>query len=158
MTTATQHTPVTTFNFAEGARSVALLLLRISLALPFYFSGLTKWDGFLRLSDNAIYLFTNEFKLHLFGRMIDFPFPAASALASAVSEIVVPVLLVLGLGTRFAAFAALGMTAVIQLVVPDGWVNYHLPWAAMAFSIFLFGPGGLSLDALVGRVTGQNRK
>lgn len=158
MPTITQRTTATVFDFAAGARSVALLLLRISLALPFYFSGLTKWDGFLRLSDNAIYLFTKEFKLHLFGRMIDFPFPAASALASAISEIVVPVLLVLGLGTRFAAFAALGMTAVIQLVVPDGWVNYHLPWAAMALSILLFGPGGLSLDALIRRAVAKSQE
>ena len=43
-----------------------------------------------------------------------------------------PILLVLGLGTRFAALGILCMTAIIQLTVPDGWANFHLPWAAMA--------------------------
>ena len=30
-----------------------------------------------------------------------------------------------------------------------------MPWAAMALSILLFGPGGLSLDALIRRAAGR---
>jgi len=41
------------------------------------------------------------------------------------------------------------MTGVIQLVVPDGWANFHLPWAAMAIAIVALGAGPLSLDHLV---------
>jgi putative oxidoreductase len=129
-------------------QTIAMLVLRVALAIPFYLSGLTKWDGFLRLSDNAVFLFQNEFKLHLFGRMLDFPFPVLSAYGAAVAEIVVPVLLILGLAARPAALVALAMTAVIQLVAPDAWVNFHLPWAAMALAIFAFGPGKFSLDHL----------
>ncbi len=140
----------------EIAEPIALLALRIALAIPFYLSGLTKWDGFLRLSDNAIFLFENEFKLHLFGRMVDFPFPAISAYGAAVAEIVVPILLVLGLAARPAAFVILGMTAVIQLVAPDAWVNFHLPWAAMALAIFAFGAGALSADHWLARVRGRD--
>lgn len=136
---------------AAVLQPAALFLLRISLALPFYLSGLTKWDGFLRLSDNAVFLFANEFKLHLFGRMVDFPFPVLSAYAAAVAEIVVPILLVLGFAARPAAAVALGMTAVIQLVAPDAWINFHLPWAAMALAILAFGAGGWSLDALMAK-------
>jgi putative oxidoreductase len=43
------------------------------------------------------------------------------------------------------------MTFVIQLVVPDGWLTYHLPWAAMAFALIALGPGALSLDRLIAR-------
>ena len=45
------------------------------------------------------------------------------AYASAIGEVCFPVLLVLGLGTRYAALGLMGMTAIIQLTVPDGWQN-----------------------------------
>jgi len=135
---------------------IALLALRIALAIPFYLSGLTKWDGFLRLSDNAIFLFQNEFKLHLFGSMVDFPFPTLSAYGAGIAEIVAPILLVLGFAARPAAFAVLGMTAVIQLVAPDAWVNFHLPWAAMALVILAFGAGTLSADHLISKMRGRS--
>ena len=51
----------------------------------------------------------------------------------------------------FAALGLLLMTSVIQLVVPDGWANFHLPSAAMAIAIIPLGPGLLSLDRLINR-------
>jgi putative oxidoreductase len=68
---------------------------------------------------------------------------------TGIAEITLPILLVLGLGTRFAALGLLVMTGVIQLVVPDGWANFHLPWAALAVAIIALGPGTLSLDHLI---------
>jgi putative oxidoreductase len=129
--------------------SLASLALRIGLAVPFFKSGLTKWDGFLQISDTPELLFTEEFKLHIFGRLIDYPFPKLMAWGSSLSEIVLPVFLVFGLGTRFAALGLLFMTALIQLTIPDGWANFHLPWAAMALSVIVIGPGKLSLDWLL---------
>jgi putative oxidoreductase len=41
------------------------------------------------------------------------------------------------------------MTAVIQLVFPDGWLAYHLPWGAMALALIAIGPGALSLDRMI---------
>ena len=38
------------------------------------------------------------------------------------------------------------MTAIIQLTVPGGWANFHLPWASMALAIMTFGPGRIALD------------
>jgi len=40
---------------------------------------------------------------------------------------------------------------VIQLTVPSGWANFHLPWAALAIGILALGPGALSLDHLLRR-------
>ena len=135
-------------DLAQVARVVAPPVLRIALALPFFKSGLTKWDGFLSLSPAASYLFEDEFKLHIFGHAYDFPFPAKFAYFDGIAEIVLPVLLILGFATRFSALALLVMTGVIQLVVPEGWANFHLPWAALAVAIMALGPGKLSLDHL----------
>lgn len=131
------------------ATAVAPPVLRLALAVPFFRSGLTKWDGFLELSPSATYLFSDEFKLHIFGGLYDFPFPNLFALVDGVAEIALPILLVLGLATRFAALALLVMTGVIQLVVPEGWANFHLPWAGLALAIMALGPGPLSLDHFI---------
>ena len=133
------------------AMVVAPPVLRIGLAVPFFKSGLTKWDGFLSLSPAATFLFEEEFKLHIFGQAYDFPLPTAFAYLYSIAEIVLPVLLVIGLVTRFSALGLLVMTGVIQLVVPEGWANFHLPWAGLALAIIALGPGALSLDHLLER-------
>jgi putative oxidoreductase len=126
-------------------------LLRIALAVPFFKSGLTKWDGFLSLSPAATFLFEEEFKIHIFATAYNLPAPAVLALFDSVAEVALPILLVIGLATRFSALGLLVMTGVIQLVVPDGWANFHLPWAALAVAIIALGPGPLSLDHLISR-------
>jgi putative oxidoreductase len=128
---------------------IAPPLLRLALALPFLRSGLTRWDGFLSLSPATLYLFENQFKIHLFGAVIGFPAPDTVALLVATAEIALPVLLLLGLATRLAALALLAMTGVIQLVFPDGWANFHLYWASLAVGIMALGAGPLSLDRVI---------
>ena len=125
------------------------LMLRIALAVPFWKSGILKWQGFLTPSDTAIALFTDVFRLHLPGGPYAFPAPAVFAFLSGCGEVILPVLLVLGLGTRFAAMGLLVMTCVVQLTVPEGW-PIHLTWAAMALGIAAWGPGRISLDYLLG--------
>jgi putative oxidoreductase len=73
------------------------------------------------------------------------------AYLDSIAEIVLPVLLVIGMATRFSALGLLVMTGVIQLVVPEGWANFHLPWAGLALAIIALGPGPLSLDHLLER-------
>ena len=50
---------------ASVAAAIAPPVLRIALALPFFRTGLTRWDGFLALSQSTLYLFEDEFKLHV---------------------------------------------------------------------------------------------
>ncbi len=126
-------------------------VLRIALALPFLRSGLTRWDGFLSLNPATPFLFETTFGLHLFGTTLPLPFPEALAWVTAVAEIALPVLLILGLASRFAALGLLAMTGVIQLIFPEAWVNYHLYWAALALGILALGPGNLSADVLIPR-------
>jgi putative oxidoreductase len=134
--------------------SLTQLVLRVALAVPFWKSGILKWSGFLQLNDTAVYLFTDEFKLHLPGGPYDFPAPAVMAFLSGCGEIAFPLLLVLGLGTRFAALGLLFMTCIVELTVPDGW-PIHLTWAAMALAIMAWGPGRLSIDHVLCRLTGS---
>jgi putative oxidoreductase len=127
-----------------------LLVLRLTLARPFFASGLTRWDGWFNLAFGTKILFSQEYKLHLFGSEIPFPMPELVATMASTAEIVLPILLAFGLLTRWAALALLCMTAVIQLTYPDGWANFHLYWAALALAIMTFGPGAISIDRLLG--------
>lgn len=136
---------------AMAPPSVTQLALRLGLAVPFWRSGINKWDGFLDLNTVAVLLFSTEFQLHLPGGPYAFPAPAATAFAAGSAEIVLPILLVLGLATRLSAFGLLAMTAIIQLTVPGGW-PLHLAWAAMALAIMAWGPGTVSLDHGVQRL------
>lgn len=133
--------------------SLTQLALRFALAVPFWRSGVNKWDGFLQLNDVAVLLFSSEFKLHLPGGPYPFPAPAAMAFAVGSAEILFPILLVLGLATRLTAFGLLLMTLVVQFTVPDGW-PLHVTWAAMALAVMAWGPGRISLDRLIARGKG----
>lgn len=132
---------------------VVQLVIRLALAVPFWRSGILKWDGFLQLSDTAVELFSQEFMLHLPGGPYPFPAPALMAFLSGCGEIVFPTLIVLGLATRLSGLGLLLMTAVVELTVPDGW-PIHLTWAAMALAIMRHGPGRISIDNLMIRALG----
>jgi putative oxidoreductase len=125
--------------------SLVQLVMRLALAVPFWRSGILKWDGFLKLSDTAVTLFTDEFMLHLPGGPYHYPAPTLMAFLSGCAEITFPVLLVLGFATRFAALGLLFMTFIVELTVPDGW-PVHITWAAMALGIMAWGPGRISID------------
>lgn len=132
--------------------SFTQLVLRCALAVPFWRSGVNKWDGFLQLNDVAVLLFSSEFKLHLPGGPYPFPAPGIAAFATGSAEIMLPILLVLGFATRLAAFGLLAMTLVVQLTVPSGW-PLHLTWAAMALGLMAWGPGRISLDHWIKRLS-----
>src|SRR5258708_13677128 len=99
---------------ARFPMSITQLALRFALAVPFWRSGLTKWDGFFRLSDTAVYLFTEEFRLHLFGGEFELPAPHIMPFLSSFAAILFPIMLVLALGTRFPPFGILALPPITQ--------------------------------------------
>ena len=118
--------------------ALVALTARVAPAAVFWQSGQTKLEGW-HVSDNAIYLFREEYKLPL----ID---PVIAAHLAAFAEHFFPILLVLGLATRFAALALLGMTLVIEIFVyPDAWPT-HLSWAAPLLLLAARGGGRFSVD------------
>lgn len=135
--------------------SLTLLVLRFAAAIPFWRSGVNKWDGFLELSPGTRWLFENQFQLHILGETYPMPMPVLNAYLAGIGEIVLPILLVLGLGTRYAAFGLLIMTGVIQLTVPDAWPTHHLPWAAMLLALMTWGPGKIAIDHALARWYGM---
>jgi putative oxidoreductase len=119
------------------------LITRISIAGVFWQSGQTKVEGF-HVTETAIELFRSEYRLPL----ID---PTIAAYLAAFAEHFFPVLLVLGLATRFAALALLVMTLIIEIFVyPDAWPT-HGTWAACFLILMTMGPGMISIDHAVFR-------
>lgn len=136
--------------------SAVMLGIRLLLAQPFWASGQTRWVEFpTKISPSTLYLFQNEFVLHFGLFDLPIPFPTLTAWITAFAEIILPVLLVIGILTRFQALALLGMAIVIQLVFPDAFINTfdlknsHGLWMLYAISIVLAGPGIFSADYLV---------
>ena len=119
-----------------------LLFVRVSLAGIFWRSGRTKVieDTWIMLSDNTVTLFENEYA--------GVPLPSELAARLALgAEHLFPILLVLGLATRFSALALLVMTLVIQIFVfPEAWWQVHMVWVALALVLIVRGGGKLSLD------------
>jgi putative oxidoreductase len=123
--------------------SLIALAARFSIAGIFFMSGRTKVEGWLTVSDTAIALFADEYKVPLLP-------PALAAHLATYAEHLFPILLVLGLVTRLSALALLGMTAVIQIFVyPDAWPT-HLVWATALLYLAGRGAGAVSLDRALG--------
>jgi len=123
--------------------AVVALAARVFPAAVFWQSGETKVDGW-QVTDSAVYLFREEYKLPL----VD---PWLAAHLAAFAEHAFPVLLVIGLGSRFAALALFAMTMVIEIFVyPDAWPT-HGTWIACFLVVMARGPGKLSLDHLIAR-------
>lgn len=122
------------------------LIGRAAIGLVFWNSGRTKVDGWniFAVNDKTLFLFTEEYKLPVVP-------PGLAALGAQVAEHVLPVLLIVGLATRFSALGLLVMTLVIQIFVyPHAYV-LHGTWAAILLMLMKFGPGALSLDHLIRR-------
>ncbi|MBN8510603.1 MAG: DoxX family protein [Burkholderiales bacterium] len=143
--------------FDRIPHSPVALLARFSIAAVFWNSGQTKVSGFKlnivggefalgwpRLSESAVALFQDEYRL-------PFLAPALAAPMAALAEHVFPLLLLIGLGTRFAALALLGMTLVIQLFVYPGAYATHGTWAAVLLYLMSRGAGVVSLDHWLAR-------
>lgn len=138
--------------FERIPNTVVAFIARFSIAAVFWNSGQTKVEGFVlnlvsgefalgwpRLSESALALFQDEYKL---------PFipPELAAPMAAFAEHLFPLLILVGLATRFSALALLGMTLVIQVFVYPGAYATHGTWAALLLYLMARGPGAMSVD------------
>jgi putative oxidoreductase len=123
--------------------TVLAVFLRLGIGAIFLRSGMTKVNGFT-VTDSTIFLFADEYRVPLVP-------PAFAAHLAAYAEHLFPLLLFLGLATRFSALGLLGMTAVIELFVyPELWPD-HVLWAGALLMLLSRGPGNLSVDHLIAR-------
>ena len=143
--------------------SLIAFIGRFSIAAVFWKSGQTKIEGLAidvidgtftlglpRLSESAVALFQDEYRLPVI------PTELAAPLA-AFTEHLFPVLILIGLATRFSALALLIMTLVIQVFVyPDAYPTHGI-WAAVLLYLVAKGPGAISLDHWIARHYGIQR-
>jgi putative oxidoreductase len=136
---------------ARLPEGIALLLTRVALAGIFWRSGRTKIEEgtLLTISDVARTLFEYEYS------GVPLP-PEIAAPMAAYAEHLFPILLVLGLATRFSSLSLLIMTLTIQIFVyPDAWWQTHIIWVAMAAILISRGGGVVSLDAALAARRGR---
>ena len=116
----------------------ALLSARLYVAWVFFAAGLTK----LRDWDSTLFLFEEEYSVPFI------PFELAAYLGTA-GELILPVLLVLGIASRFSALglSVVNIVAVISLseIAPAALYS-HVIWGLLLLQIVLFSAGKLSLD------------
>jgi putative oxidoreductase len=119
------------------------LAVRLLAASVFFKSGLTKIASW----DSTLSLFENEYA-------VPFLPPEIAALLGTGVELFFPVLLVLGLGSRFSAFVLFVFNIIAVISYPDlgaAGLHDHQTWGLLLLVTLLHGPGALSLDHLIGR-------
>jgi len=122
----------------DKLQPLLLLGFRLYVARVFFMSGLTKIHDW----SVTLALFTNEYHVPLLP-------PALAAVMGTATELGMPVLLALGLATRFGAFVLFffNIIAVISYAaLPDIAIKDHVLWGTMILVILLCGSGKISLD------------
>lgn len=125
----------------DHLQPLAALLARLYVAQVFFLAGLTK----LRDWETTLFLFTDEYKVPLLP-------PAVAAVMGTGGELVLPVLLVLGLGGRFAALglSVMNVVAVVSLSeIAPAALQQHILWGTLLAALAIHGPGTWSVDRLV---------
>lgn len=133
--------------------SIALLLTRVALAGIFWRSYQTKVEEgtWLTISDVQYFIFENEFA----GLPLD---PQLAVPLATYAEFAFPILLVIGLASRFSALALMIMGLVIQIFVfptADHFFGWAITVIALAAFVISRGPGLFSIDAIIARFTGS---
>jgi putative oxidoreductase len=127
----------------DALQPLASLMARAYVAEAFFKSGLTK----LRDWDITLALFEDEYKVPLLP-------PDIAAVMGTGGEIVLPVLLLLGLGGRFGALglSVMNVVSVLSLAeISATALQQHITWGVLLAGLAIFGSGRWSLDAWLTR-------
>lgn len=154
------------------ARAVYALLalgLRLVIARVFFLSGQAKIEGpgvpiqwpaggvdFVVTMPAAI----KETTFQLFEtQYADLPIaPAPATYLFSYAEFVLPICLLLGFATRFAAAGLLALTMLLQIyIAPAMWWPLHVYWVSILLVLVLLGPGAISIDALIHAIYRRDR-
>jgi putative oxidoreductase len=128
---------------------LALLAARLYVGWAFFASGLTKLNDW----DSTLFLFEEEYNVPIL------PFELAAYLGTA-GELILPILLVLGLMTRFAAVGLffVNIVAVISLAdIPPLAYAEHILWGVLLAQIVIFSGGFLTVDRFIKKLFNHKR-
>ena len=137
---------------AARLQDVFLLGLRLYVAWQFLKSGWLKVQDW----DTTRLLFREEYHVPLLP-------PDAAAVLGAFGETVLPVLLIVGVLSRYVALGLFAVNAVAViayahvLLAPgyEGAVAQHYLWGLILLTLVIFGPGRFSLDGRRASLAGQ---
>lgn len=126
----------------QYVQPVLLLAIRIYISTVFFRAGWVKIQDW----GSTLALFRDEYKVPLLP-------PDMAAVMGAGGELFFPILLVLGLFSRFAAFGLFIVNAMAIISYPQLFefdcpaaIRDHFFWGALMLIIFALGPGKLALD------------
>lgn len=125
----------------DALQPLAALAARLYVAYAFFLSGLTK----VRDWGTTVSLFTDEYKVPLLS-------PEVAAVMGTTGELLLPVLLILGLGGRFAALglSVVNVVAVISLSeIAPAALQQHITWGVLLAALALFGCGKFAIDHFI---------
>ena len=134
----------------QSLTPLADLIARLTVAQVFWQSGVNKFQSW----DPTLMLFEYEYAVPLLS-------PTVAAYLGTAAELVLPVLLVLGLGGRLAALALFLFNIVAVISYPDlsdSGRQFHILWGILLAITMTHGPGCFSLDALIKRKWGSTHK
>jgi len=136
------------------ARFLDLLQPFVALATRVYVSWQFLISGWLKITswENTLFLFHEEYRTPLLP-------PGVAAVFGTAGELVLPIFLILGLGGRLAALGlfavnAMAVVSYAHVLLSEGFeaaLAQHYLWGFMLLVLAVYGPGKLSLDALLGR-------
>lgn len=122
----------------EFLQPAALLFARLYVAWVFFASGLTKLDDW----ETTLFLFEYEYMVPVLNFVV-------AAYLATIGEILLPILLSLGLASRFSAIglSIVNVVAVISLeeIAPAALYG-HVIWGLLLANVVLWGAGKISLD------------
>ena len=125
------------------AQDGVAIVFRLAMAQVFWAAGMSKIASWSTTLD----LFAYEYAVPVLS-------PVFAAYLATGAELLFPVLLVLGFGTRFAAAGLFILNVVAAISYPDispAGMNDHYFWGAVLLTLFVYGPGRLSVDHFIAR-------
>jgi putative oxidoreductase len=137
-------------NIIDHLQPLLLLAMRLYVSTVFFRSGMLKATDW----SSTLVLFHETYKVPVLS-------PNLAAYVGTFGELVFPVLLVLGVAGRLGAAGLffVNLMAVASYLDLFGFecpaaINSHYYWGAILLALVIFGPGRLSVDALVLRRMG----
>lgn len=128
-------------NQFKKLHSVGTLIARIYIAQVFFMAGLTKVASW----ETTLFLFEEEYQVPLLA-------PELAAVLGTFGELCFPILLFLGLATRFSALGlfVVNIVAVISLEsIAPAALYLHVIWGILLLQLTIYGGGMFTLDTLV---------
>jgi putative oxidoreductase len=154
--------------------SLVALALRVVIARVFFFDGQARIEG-PRFSYLVSGFDLHSYYIRGFDLSVVLPVQPNVATVAAVFDtlesamlstfvgyliayaaFVLPIMLVLGIGTRFVALGLLGLTVLIQLfLAPQNLWTAHIYWASILIVLMSLGAGKISIDQIARLIRGR---